>query len=173
MRRELDELEVRPWLPEDLDAGWAALQDPAVRLWNGSGAGSREEAAVWLARRSEGEDHVSRAVVDRADGALVGSVSLHSIDVAQQDAEIGYWVVPSARGRRIAPRVVDALCTWAFAELDLDRVVLAHAVENPGSGRVAAIRADLLALGDAPDVGSPSLLAGAIAAIRTKLDRQA
>ncbi|KQS66951.1 GNAT family N-acetyltransferase [Modestobacter sp. Leaf380] len=138
MQIDVDELRLRPWRPTDLDAVWAALQDPAVRLWNGSGASSLEEATQWLARRSEGEGHVSRAVVARADGGLLGSVSLHSIDPVQLDAEVGYWVVPAARGRRVAPRVVDAVCRWAFAELGLDRVVLAHAVENPASGRVAA-----------------------------------
>jgi RimJ/RimL family protein N-acetyltransferase len=134
VRLILGELVVRPWLPTDLDAVWTALQDPAIRQWNGSGARSRAEAAEWLARRSEGEDHVSRAVVDTG-GVLLGSVSLHSIH--DGEAEIGYWVVPAARGLRVAPRVVDAVVRWAFAELGLERVELAHAVENTASGRVA------------------------------------
>lgn len=133
----VDDLLVRAWRGTDLDETWAALQDPAVVRWNGSGAESREAAAEWLLGRTQGIDHVSRAVVDRGTGHLLASVSLHSIDPAQSDAEIGYWVVPAARGRRVAPRVVDALVTWAFPALGLDRIELAHAVDNPASGRVA------------------------------------
>jgi len=133
----VDELLLRPWRGTDLQQAWAALQDPATALWNGAGRGSLEETAQWLVRRNQGADHVSRAVVDSASGLLVGSVSLHSIDPVQADAEVGYWVVPAVRGRRIAARAVDALVTWSFPALGLDRVALAHAVENPASGRVA------------------------------------
>lgn len=134
MRLTVDELVVRPWLPTDLDAVWAAVQDPAIRRWNDSGARTRADAAGWLARRHEGEDHVSRAVVD-GGGVLLGSVSLHSMH--DGDAEIGYWVVPAARGRRIAPRVVDAVVRRGFADLGLERVQLLHDVANTASARVA------------------------------------
>jgi RimJ/RimL family protein N-acetyltransferase len=131
---------LRPWREDDLDDVWAALSDPAVRLWNGSGTGSREAAARMIAGRRDWSagDHASWAVTDAADGRLLGSVSLHSIDLEQDDAEIGYWTVPAARGRGVAPRAVDATCRWAFAALPLDRIELAHAVENEASGRVAA-----------------------------------
>src|SRR5919199_2484428 len=92
---------LRPWREDDVDAAWAALQDPAIRLWNGTGSGSREEAAALLARRADWSagDHASWAVVDAADGTLLGSVSVHAIDPHQGTAEIGYWTVPAARGR--------------------------------------------------------------------------
>jgi RimJ/RimL family protein N-acetyltransferase len=131
---------LRPWREDDLDAVWAALQDPEIRLWNGRGAGSREEALGMLRRRmdwSQG-DHASWAVVDPASDEVLGSVSLHSIDPDQADAEIGYFTVPAARGRGVASRAVDAACRWAFGALPIDRIELAHAVENEGSGRVAA-----------------------------------
>jgi RimJ/RimL family protein N-acetyltransferase len=68
---------------------------------------------------------------------VVGSVSLHSIDPVQNDAEIGYWTVPAARGQGVAAMAVDAACRWAFATLPIDRIELCHAVENAASGRVA------------------------------------
>jgi RimJ/RimL family protein N-acetyltransferase len=139
---------LRPWRADDLDAAWAALQDPEVRRWNDAGTASRASAAGMLARRRDwsGGDHASGAVVaagggvggSRAGGQLLGSVSLHSVDLVQGDAEIGYWTVPAARGRGVAPRAVDAAVGWAFAALPLERVELLHAVENAASGRVAA-----------------------------------
>ena len=130
---------LRPWRGDDADATWAALRDPEILRWNSSGSASREAVARFLRARADwsGGDHASWAVVDPATGELLGSVSLHSIDPEQADAEIGYWTVPAARGRGVAPAVVDAVCRWAFETLPIDRIELCHAVDNPASGRVA------------------------------------
>jgi RimJ/RimL family protein N-acetyltransferase len=130
---------LRPWREDDADAYWAALQDPPMRVWNGSGVDSRDAVAALLARRRDwsGGDHASWAVVDPDTGELLGSVSLHRIDRAEGDAEIGYWTAPAVRGRGIAVRAVDAACGWGFTALGLHRVQLFHAVENTGSARVA------------------------------------
>jgi len=132
-------LRLRPWREDDVDDVWAALQDPAVRMWNGGSARSREDTADLLRRRGDWSagDHASWAVVDRADGALLGSVSLHSIDRVQGNAQVGYWTAAAARGRGVAPTAVDAVCRWAFGALPVDRIELCHAVENEPSGRVA------------------------------------
>ena len=131
-------LRLRPWSVEDAEAVLTALQDDEVRLWNGFGEVTVEDVGVWLTRRMNwaGGDHASWAVVD-ASGELLGSVSLHSIDADQGDAEVGYWTVPAARGRGVATAVVDAVCRWAFGTLPVDRIELCHAVENEASGRVA------------------------------------
>ncbi|MGY1617870.1 GNAT family N-acetyltransferase [Geodermatophilus sp. SYSU D00691] len=130
---------LRPWREDDAEATWTALQDPSIRLWNGSGSASRDDVLRMIRGRMDwsGGDHASWAVVDAGSGELLGSVSLHSIDRGQADAEIGYWTTAAARGRGIAPLVVDAVCRWAFAALPVDRIELCHAVENTASGRVA------------------------------------
>lgn len=129
---------LRPWRPEDLEQLWAAFQDPEIRLWNGGGVVTREDAVALLGRRAgRYPDHVSWAVVEPASGELLGSVSLHSIDVVATDAEVGYWTAPAARGRGVASAAVAAVCRWAFEVLPVDRIELCHAVENTASGRVA------------------------------------
>jgi RimJ/RimL family protein N-acetyltransferase len=129
---------LRQWRPDDVDAVWDALQDAETRLWNGSGGSTRDDAAGFVARRADWSsgEHASWAVVG-GDGAVLGSVSLHSIDLVQSDAEIGYWTVPAARGQGVAAVAVDAACRWAFTSLAVDRIELCHAVENVASGRVA------------------------------------
>ena len=130
---------MRPWVVEDAADVLAALNDEQIRLWNGPGLATLEDAAVWLSRRMNWSagDHASWAVVDADGGELAGSVSLHSIDPVQGDAEIGYWTVPAARGRAVASTAVDRVCRWAFDTLPVDRIELCHAVENGASGRVA------------------------------------
>ncbi|MGY1704332.1 GNAT family N-acetyltransferase [Geodermatophilus sp. SYSU D00697] len=131
-------LRLRPWRADDVPAVFAALQDPACRLWSGAGTVSREDAALMVRVRMDPalEDRAAWAVVDPA-GALLASVSLHSIDRGRGDAEVGYWTVPAARGRGVAPVAVDAVCRWSFPALGIDRVELCHAVENAASARVA------------------------------------
>jgi len=130
---------LRPWRDDDAEATWAALQDPEIFLWNSPGAPTRETVTRFLRGRADWSDgdHASWAVADAATGELLGSVSLHSIDRVQGNAEIGYWTAPAARGRGVAPLVVDAVCRWAFAALPVDRIELCHAVDNPASARVA------------------------------------
>jgi RimJ/RimL family protein N-acetyltransferase len=132
-------LRLRAWRVEDAEDVLEALNDEQVRLWNGCGEATLEDAAVWLARRMNWSvgDHASWAVMDGSTGELAGSVSLHSIDRGRGVAQIGYWTVPRARGRGVAPAVVGRACRWAFDSLPVDRIELCHAVENTASGRVA------------------------------------
>jgi RimJ/RimL family protein N-acetyltransferase len=129
---------LRPWRPDDIDAVWSAFQDADIRLWNGGGVESREDALVLLGRRLDWStgDHASWAVVDVED-VVLASVSLHSIDRLHNDAEVGYWTAPGARGRGIAAVATDAVCRWGFEALPIDRIELCHAVENTASARVA------------------------------------
>ncbi len=128
---------LRPWREDDADAVLAALLDHDTMLWNAGWVQTRQDAALWISRRQDWSsgDHCSWAVEDGA--GLAGSVSLHSIDRDQNDAEIGYWTVPAARGRGVAAAAVVAACRWGFRTLPVDRIELCHAVENTASGRVA------------------------------------
>lgn len=133
------DLLLRPWRQEDADAYWAALESPGGRLWHGSTTTSRADVAALLVLRQDWSpgDHASWAVADAGTGALLGSLSLHRIDLDQRVAEIGYWTVPAARRRGIAVRAVEAAVRWGFTDLGVRRIQLFHAVENTASGRVA------------------------------------
>ena len=110
--------------------------------WNPGPARSEGLAAVesWLQERNDWEDgsHASWAISDPSL-TLLGSVSLHKLDVEQADAEVGHWVVPWARGRGLAAQGVAAAARFGFGELRLHRLYLFHAVENASSCRVAEI----------------------------------
>ena len=132
------ELLLRPWRDDDVDAMCAAVQDPLLRRWTDTGALTADGVRGMLTRYQDwsGGGFCSWAIEDA--GVLVGSVSVHEIDRAQGDGEVGYFTFAPARGRGIAPRAVDGVCRWAFPALEVDRIQLFHAVENTASGRVAA-----------------------------------
>jgi RimJ/RimL family protein N-acetyltransferase len=133
---------LRPWRAADATEVLTVLRDPAVAMWNPA---DRPEvdldlAEAWVAQRGDWSEseHVSFAVVaEDAPGPLLGSVSLYKIDRVHDNAEIGYWTAPAARGRGVAPTALDLLTRWALSPGGLHRVQLYHAVDNPASCRVA------------------------------------
>jgi RimJ/RimL family protein N-acetyltransferase len=62
--------------------------------------------------------------------AFLGHVMLHSISWVHRRAEIGYWLVPAARGRGIGRAAVGLLVDWAFDRLPLDRLEVTTTPDN-------------------------------------------
>ncbi|WP_408056679.1 GNAT family N-acetyltransferase [Streptomyces huasconensis] len=133
-------LTLRPWAPTDAPAVYEAFQDPLLQRWHARVADSESEALGWIEDWRgawAGERHAHWAITDTATDRLVGRVALRQIELADGQAEIAYWTVPSARGRGVASRGVEALTRWAFDEVGLHRLELTHATANEASCRVA------------------------------------
>jgi len=132
-----DGLVLRPWAPADADTVLAAYGDPGIQRWHARTM-TAEEAAAWVEAwpdRWRAESGAGWAVT--RDGAVVGQLSLRRVDLGEGLGEISYWVLPEARGSGIAPRALRALCGWAFGELGLHRLEIAHSQANAASCRVA------------------------------------
>ena len=135
MRIEAEGIVLRAYSAADEPLLDAAFTDPEIQLWNPV----RLDAGEWWRRRADwsGGGHASWAVADPADDRLLGDVSLHELDLDGADGEIGYTVLPAARGRGVARRAVRVATRYAFEELGLFRVQLYHAAENVASCNVA------------------------------------
>lgn len=133
-------LVIRPWSPDDAPAVYEAFQDPVLRHWHPREAESVDEARGWIDgwRGDWAEERDAHwAVADATTDAVVGRISLRHIILADGQAEVAYWTMPSARGRGVAPRALTALSDWALDELGLHRLELTHATANEASCRVA------------------------------------
>jgi RimJ/RimL family protein N-acetyltransferase len=94
---------------------------------------------VWLARYVEGRRDGTReafAAVDD-DGTFLGLALAPTIDREGREAELGYVVVPAARGRGVATEMLRRLTRWALDDLGLLRLELVIDAANPASKRVA------------------------------------
>ncbi|NRQ40566.1 GNAT family N-acetyltransferase [Nonomuraea sp. NN258] len=114
--------------------------DPDVRLWNPRCRIPDEAAA--LADCLRGADwsdgtHATFSLVETGTGRYAGTIALHGLDRENAQARIGYRIAPWARGRGAATASVRAVTGWAVTVLELERIVLTHAVENQASCRVA------------------------------------
>jgi len=128
---------LRPWQPADRPAVVAAYADPDIQRWHCRSM-TDDEARDWIAHwpgRWHSETGAGWAVLDA--GRVVGQISLRRLFLADGLAEVSYWMLPEARGRRIAPRALTALTAWSFTTLGLHRVELAHSTANVASCRVA------------------------------------
>lgn len=129
----------KPRIAEAADV-LAMLGDPDIVRWNPAPAVvDLDTAAAWCARGADWSDgdHATFSVIEAATGHYLGSVSIHSVDREQSDAEIGYRITPEARGHWFAAEAVAAASAWAFTNLALVRIELVHAVANPPSCAVA------------------------------------
>jgi RimJ/RimL family protein N-acetyltransferase len=86
--------------------------------------------------RGRGE-FLGMAVTDATRRPFLGHVMLHTFAWRHKRAEIGYWLVPSARGRGVGRTAVSLLVGWAFDELELERVEITTTPDN-GPARALA-----------------------------------
>ncbi|NES27662.1 GNAT family N-acetyltransferase [Micromonospora terminaliae] len=131
------DLLLRPWHPDDGQAVLAAYADPAIRRWH-CRTMSGDEARDWIdawPRRWHQETDASWAVTDHA--GVLGQVGLRAVDLYEGEAAVSYWVLPAARGQRVAARALTALTAFAFDRLGLHRLGLRHSTANGASCQVA------------------------------------
>ena len=66
-------------------------------------------------------------------GEIVGIAGFNNINYANETVYIGYWLSKDAQGHGIMTKVVQALCQYAFEELQFNKVEIRAAVGNAKS----------------------------------------
>lgn len=135
-------LELVPPCADDVEAVFAACQDPRIQAWVPIPVPyAPGDARDFTTRVSDdgwgaGTDLVWTI---RTGGSLAGVVGLHRI--AHGGADIGYWMVAGFRGRGILTEACTAVLDFAFAPepsgLGLAQVGWNAYAGNQGSARVA------------------------------------
>jgi RimJ/RimL family protein N-acetyltransferase len=93
---------------------------------------SRDELAT---RLPHSPSLVRLVVADAESGVIFGGGTLHHLDAKRSVIEIGYWLLPRARGRGIATKVARTLAEFAFTR-GVHRVAAYVEVGNVQSERV-------------------------------------
>ncbi|WP_259471796.1 GNAT family N-acetyltransferase [Streptomyces shenzhenensis] len=126
----------------DVAAWFRGRADPDFRRWNTPLriAADLDGARASLRAQLQSAADVSCVpfcVMDAATGATLGHVGVNAIDHALRLARVGYWVLPEARGQRVATRALAVAARWAFTDLGLHRLELGHALGHDASCRIA------------------------------------
>lgn len=140
-------LRLRPWDPDseaDAEAWFRGRTDPEFQRWNTplritTDLDSALESLRDCARNTSEGTSASYCVTEAATGTPLGHIGVNVIDRVMSCARVGYWVLPEARGRRVATHALALVARWAVTEpgLGLHRLELGHAVGHDSSCRVA------------------------------------
>jgi RimJ/RimL family protein N-acetyltransferase len=140
---ETERLILRPIEPEaDLGAYAALNADPQVARYLGSGVPRSLEQTRDEISRVTGR-YVSRgyglwATVRKSDGAFLGRCGLLDWTIDGRDeVEVAYALLREHWGHGYATEAAVAVREWAFAYLDVDRLVSLVVPENEASKNVA------------------------------------
>lgn len=125
----------------DVDAITDACQDPEIPRWTTVPSPyTREHGEGFVRLIGEWWDDDSQAIWGiYAGDVFIGVVGLHHIAAAAGGgaAELGYWMVESARGNGYLVEAARAAIDWGFAELGLARIHWQAVVGNVPSARAA------------------------------------
>ncbi|HYU83885.1 MAG TPA: NUDIX hydrolase [Kribbellaceae bacterium] len=133
------EITLRPWRDDDVDLA-SALEDEQIAHWSGSPRVSTRDDLAAAVRRWHEQYDDDRSVVNFAvelagvDGP-VGTVEVRRCPDGVGD--VRWTTYKPFRGRRVAPRAVRMLASYAFTELGLERLHAEVDAENRPSSRVA------------------------------------
>jgi RimJ/RimL family protein N-acetyltransferase len=130
---------LRPWAQLDAPGLLIAVQDPLVRHYAGFLVHDRTQALARVQRAATAwEDEVgAHWVIATAGGEVVGSVGFGQLLSGVESGSVGYWALPSVRGRGVVSAAVRAGTRAVFSHLAWHRIELYHAVENERSCAVA------------------------------------
>ena len=100
----------------------------------------RELADEWIASTvrdlaSGAACHLAITGEEDAREVLVGAVGI-TIDRGSRTGRLGYWVGRKYWGHGVATEAATRLVSWAFANLEIDRITAAVATDNPASAAV-------------------------------------
>jgi [ribosomal protein S5]-alanine N-acetyltransferase len=104
--------------------------------WTYSKAGALEWIERQRRKRAAGTV-LALAIQGRDDDRALGNVNLAALDGRGGEAEVGYWLVPEARGRGLVTAAASLLIDWGLREHGLERIEFAILPENLASQRVA------------------------------------
>ncbi len=119
----------------------AFREDRQLGVWIGAEEDPTENSVRrFIARqpglRARGE-FLGLAVSDPTRKPFLGQVMLHTVAWRHKRAEVGYWLIPQARGRGVGRVAVSLLVDWAFEALDLDRIEISTTVDNAAARALA------------------------------------
>lgn len=120
---------LRPADAGDLGAIEVGLHDPEVVRWLGQPRGRAIDViALNEQRRVDGSPTLA---ITEATGDCLGLVWVNRHRSDRAIGYVGYWLLPSGRGRGLATRAVRLITRWAIQDLGVTRL---RVLVEPGNG---------------------------------------
>lgn len=133
---------LRPSAERDIDSIFNACQDPLIPAFTTVPANYTIDHAIDFVRSdpfSFSERRELRFVIDYGNGddlRFAGVISLHTINIKNHTAEIGYWMEKSMRGKGIGTIAAKMITDYGFRSLGFRRIDGLADVENTASQKL-------------------------------------
>ena len=133
---------LRPSAERDVDSIFNACQDPLIPAFTTVPANYTIDHAIDFVRSdpfSFSERRELRFVIDYGNGddlQFAGVISLHTINIKNHTAEIGYWMEKSMRGKGIGTIAAKMITDYGFRSLGFRRIDGLADVENTASQKL-------------------------------------
>jgi RimJ/RimL family protein N-acetyltransferase len=133
---------LRPSEEKDIDSIFNACQDPLIPAFTTVPAAYTIDHAIDFVRSdpfSFAERREFRFVVDYGNGddvKFAGVISLHTINIKNHTAEIGYWLEKSMRGKGIGTIAAKMITDYGFKTLGFRRIDGLADVDNMASQKL-------------------------------------
>jgi RimJ/RimL family protein N-acetyltransferase len=133
---------LRPSEEKDIDSIFNACQDPLIPAFTTIPAAYTIDHAIDFVRSdpfSFAERREFRFVVDYGNGddvKFAGVISLHTINIKNHTAEIGYWLEKSMRGKGIGTIAAKMITDYGFKTLGFRRIDGLADVDNMASQKL-------------------------------------
>ena len=135
-------LTLRPSNESDIDDIFNGCQDPLIPKFTTVPSGYTIDHAIEFVRSdpfSFAERREIRFVIEHGNGddkKFAGVISLHTINIKNHTAEIGYWMEKSMRGKGIATTASMMITDYGFATLGFRRIDGLVDADNEASQKV-------------------------------------
>jgi len=133
---------LRPSAEKDIDSIFNACQDPLIPAFTTVPATYTMDHAIDFVRSdpfSFAERRELRFVIDYGNGddvKFAGVISLHTINIKNHTAEIGYWMDKSLRGKGIGTIAAKMITDYGFRSLGFRRIDGLVDVDNLASQKL-------------------------------------
>lgn len=135
---------LRPFRLEDATQLYQAVRESLPELkpwmsWAHDGYSLQESKEFIRITRARWDERTlfAFAMIDAANGSVLGGCSLSHLHPVYHLCNLGYWVRTSRRGDGIAGRATKLAARFAFEQIGLIRVEIVMAADNRASRRVA------------------------------------
>jgi RimJ/RimL family protein N-acetyltransferase len=131
-------LTLRPLREEDIDAIYQACQDPTIPAFTRVPSPYDREMAEEFVRGCDisYRNHQGIVFAMEKDGNFAGTIGLHSINLSDHCAEVGYWVEKSHRGSGLCTAATKTLLEFALEIMGFRRIEGLADYNNIASQRV-------------------------------------
>lgn len=133
---------LRPLEERDIDSVFDACQDPLIPQFTRVVSPYTRELAVDFVRSSPFTFTERRAIQFAIEYGVgdsknfAGAMSLHSINLSDHCAELGYWMTPGFRGKGVCSVAARLLAEFALETIGFQRIEALVDTENIASEKV-------------------------------------